>query len=104
MVRKSWTTREIVLAAAFTLVLVAVLTLYIWYQTEYVRLNYEIDRLQARIAGLREEVRKLEAERSRLLSLDRVEETARGELGLTDPRPGQVIYEEPPAGAPGKTR
>ena len=99
MVRKSWTTREIALAAAFTLVLLAMLTLYIWYQTESVRLNYEIDRLQRQIATLKEDIRRLETEKSKLLSLDRVEETARRELGLTDPQPGQIIYEEPPAGA-----
>jgi len=99
MVRRSWTTREIALAAAFTLVLLAMVTLYIWYQTESVRLNYETDRLRAQIALLKEEIRKLEAEKSRLLALDRVETTARQELGLTDPQPGQVIYEQPPAGA-----
>ncbi len=98
MVRKSWTTREIVLAGALTLVLLSMLTLYIWYQTESVRLNYEIDRLRLEIAKLNEDIRKLETEKSKLLSLDRVEATARQELGLTDPRPGQVIYEEPSAG------
>ena len=104
MVRKSWSTREIVLAAAFTLVLLAILTLYIWYQIESVRLGYEIDQLRAQIASLKEDIRKLETEKSKLLSLDRVEATARRELGLTDPRPGQIIYEEPPAGARRKTR
>lgn len=104
MVRKSWTTREIALAAAFTLVLLAILTLYIWYQTESVRLGYQIDQLQDQIAELKETLRKLEAEKSKLLALDRVDETARRELGLTDPRPGQIIYEEPPAGAPRKIR
>lgn len=99
MVRRSWTTREIALAAAFTLVLLAMVTLYIWYQTESVRLNYETDRLRGQIALLKEDIRKLEAEKSRLLALDRVEATARQELGLTDPQPGQVIYEQPPAGA-----
>jgi cell division protein FtsL len=103
MVRKSWTTREIALAAAFTLVLLAMLTLYIWYQAESVRLNYETYRLKGLIATLREDIRKLEAEKSRLLSLDRVEGTARNELGLTDPQPGQIIYEKPPAGARKKT-
>jgi len=103
MVRKSWTTREIALAAAFTLVLLAMLTLYIWYQAESVRLNIESDRLKAQIASLKEDIRKLEAEKSKLLSLDRVEETARKELGLTDPQPGQVIYEESPASARKKT-
>jgi cell division protein FtsL len=99
MVRRSWTTREIALAAAFTLVLLAMVTLYIWYQTESVRLSYETDRLRARLALLKEDIRRLEAERSRLLALDRVEGTARRELGLTDPQPGQVIYEQPPSGA-----
>ena len=99
MVRRSWTTREIALAAAFTLVLLAMVTLYIWYQTESVRLNYETDRLRGQIALLKEDIRKLEAEKSRLLALDRVEATARQELGLTDPQPGQVIYEQPPARA-----
>ncbi len=100
MVRRRLDRRELLLGGGFVLLLLAVLTLYVWYQTEAVRLGYEIAAERERVAALREEIRSLEARKAALLSLRGVERTARERLGLSDPRPDQVVTEGRPAAAP----
>lgn len=94
MVSKRWSLREIALAAAVAVTALGVLTFYIWYQTEAVRLGIAIGETRAEIAALREEIQKLETRRAELLAPDKVERIARESLGLVDPRPDQIVYEE----------
>lgn len=92
MIRRKWSPREIVLGAAFLLALIALLTFYIWYQTEAVRLGIEIEKREQEITSLKNEIRKLDLRKATLLSPDRVEKIARESLGLVDPAAGEIIY------------
>lgn len=94
MVRRKWSGREIALGAAFLVAVVGILTFYVWYQTESVRLGIEISKSQARIRELRDEIRALELRRAVLLDPGRVERIAREKLGMVDPRSEEIIYEE----------
>lgn len=100
MVRRKLTVREVLLGAGFLLLLLAILTFYIWYQTEAVRLGFDLWAREKRAAELREEIKKLEARKAELLSLRDVDRIARGRLGLGDARPDQIVREER-APAPG---
>ena len=93
MVSRKYDPKEIALGAAFLLLLLVIVTLYILYQAEAVQLGYKIAGLEDRVARMKEEIKKLETKKAGLLSLRRVEGIAREDLGLTDPKPGQVLYE-----------
>ncbi len=73
---------------------ITVLTFYIWHQVESVRLGYEIGMLEKKIVELRKEVEKLETEKSKLLSLEKVEKIAREELKMVEAKYYQIIYED----------
>jgi cell division protein FtsL len=92
MIRRKWSAREIALGTALLLAVVALLTFYIWYQTEAVRLGIEIGKREQEIKGLRDEIRRLELQKAALLAPDRVERIAREALGLVDPTTGEIIY------------
>lgn len=94
MIRKKYTKREITIGLFGTVFAILVFTFYIWHQMESVRLGYEVQRLEQKLDSLREEVKHLEATKSSLLSLERVEKIAREELKLTEPKREQLIYEE----------
>lgn len=82
------------LVVAFTVIVVFVLSFYIWHQMESVRIGYTINELNKKIKELSEEVEKLEAKRSQLLSLERVEKVAKEELNLAEPREDQIIRDD----------
>jgi len=92
MIRRKWSPREIFLGAAFLLALIALLTFYIWYQTEAVRLGVEIEKREQEITALKNEIRRLEIRKTGLLSPARVEKIARDSLGLVDPAAGDIVY------------
>lgn len=94
MVRRKWSGKEIALGAAFLLAVVGILTFYVWYQTESVRLGIEVGRCEARIRELQDSIRALELRKAALLDPGRVEKIAREKLGLVDPRDEETIYEE----------
>lgn len=71
-----------------------ILTFYIWHQAESIHLGYSIGDLEECVLNLEREVEKLEAEKSRLLSLERVEAIARRELNLVFPESEQMIFVE----------
>jgi cell division protein FtsL len=93
MVNRKYNLKEIALGTAFILFLLVIVTLYILYQAEAIQLGYRIAGLEDRVARMKEEIKKLETKKAGLLSLRRVERIAREDLGLTDPKPGQVLYE-----------
>ncbi len=93
MVKKKIPKLEFIfLLVSFSLAL-SFLTFYVWYQTEVIRLGMEIRRAEETINRLQEEIKTLEAIRSSLLSLERVERIARDSLRLNEPDPSQIIYE-----------
>jgi len=93
MVRKKYSRKEICWVVFGTLLTISILTFYLWQLTENIRIGYEIKRLEDKIHALHEEVQQLEAQKASLLSLERVEKIARDKLALTEPRNGQIIYE-----------
>ena len=94
MVRRKFSSQEIALGAASVLVVLAILIFYIWYQTEAVRLGYEIGKQEEELLKLKDDIKKLEAQKAALLSPEKIEETARTRLNMTDPKEDQIIYED----------
>jgi len=94
MVRKKISKKEITLGIACSLLALLILSFYVWHQTESVSLGYDTAELELRVIKLQNEVEKLETIRSSLLSLDRVERMAKEKLKLTEPKEGQVVYED----------
>ncbi len=94
MIRTKWTPREIGLGAALLAVVVFLMTFYVWYQTEAVRLGYDIGKARDEIRKLRDDIRGLELLKAKLLAPERVEKIARESLGLVDPKPEDIIYDD----------
>ena len=92
MIRRKWTVREIALGVALLAALMGILTFYVWYQTESVRLGMEIAKRRGDIQALKEEIQKLQIRKTALLAPERVEKIAREKLGLVDPKPEEIIY------------
>ncbi len=94
MVRKKLSKRDILIGAAWTLIVIFILTFYIWNQIESIRLGYKIGHLEVALENLKQEVEKLEAEKSSLLSLEKVEKIAKDKLKLQHPKKEQIIYDD----------
>lgn len=95
MVRRKWNWKGIALGAALFTIAAGVLTFYVWYQTESVRLGLEIAGNEARIRELRETIEALKLRRAVLLDPARVDRIARETLGLVDPDDAAIVYERP---------
>jgi hypothetical protein len=59
-----------------------------------VSLGYDSAELEYRVIQLEKEVEELEAIKSSLLTLDRVENIARNKLALSEPKEEQIVYEQ----------
>jgi cell division protein FtsL len=94
MVRKKYTTKEIILFVSCTIIVISILTFYIWHQMESIRIGYEIGTLEEKVLTLGRQVDELQTEKSCLLSLDRVEKIAKEELNLVEPKKEQLVYDE----------
>ena len=94
MVRRKYNRREIALSAGCLIFAILTLTFYIWHQAALISLGYKMSQAEQEIRNLGEDIKKLETEKAALLSLDRVERTARQNLHLTDPKDDQIIYED----------
>jgi cell division protein FtsL len=94
MVRKKFKRREITFSLGVISLIILILTFYVWHQIESVRLGYETRELEAKVLSMMREVDTLEAKKSSLLSLERVERIAKSKLGLRPPDDYQVIYED----------
>jgi cell division protein FtsL len=94
MVRKKYNTKEIMLFVSCTIIVISILTFYIWHQMESIRIGYEIGTLEEKVLTLGRQVDELQTEKSFLLSLDRVEKIAKEELNLVEPKKEQLVYDE----------
>jgi len=94
MIRRKWSAKEILLGAAFLLATVGLLTFYVWYQTEAVQLGFETSNRQKTINSLKEEIGKLELQKTALASPESIDRTAREKLGLVDSKPEDIIYSD----------
>ena len=77
-----------------TIIVIFILTFYIWHQMESIRIGYEIGTLEEKVLTLGRQVDELQTEKSFLLSLDRVEKIAKEELNLVEPKKEQLVYDE----------
>jgi cell division protein FtsL len=93
MVHRQFERKTILAGALAGLLSVLSLTFYVWHLTENVRLGYEINQGERRLRALNVDIKRLRTRKAALLSLERVEKTARRELKLADPREDQIIYE-----------
>ena len=64
---------------------------FLWQRYQFVRLGYEVSRLQRAKAALVEIIEPLEVEAGYLSRLERIDALARGQLGMRPPRPSQII-------------
>ena len=94
MVHQKWSSRGIALGAVLLVTVVGILTFYVWYQTESVKLGIDIGKSENRIRELEQTVEALKMHKAALLDPARVEKIARESLGLIDPKDDEVIYEK----------
>jgi cell division protein FtsL len=98
MIRRRWSPREIALGAAFLVAVLALLSFYVWYQSEAVHLGLQTQQREKEIRLLNEEIRKLRLEEAELLAPTIVAKKAREELGLVLPDVTDIFYPEGGAG------
>jgi cell division protein FtsL len=98
MVRRKLSLKGIGLGAAFAVTAVGILTFYVWYQTESVKLGIESAKSRMAVRALEESIAALKLRRTELLAPARVEQIAREELGLVEPANDDIIFGR--AGAP----
>lgn len=91
MVKKKFKKKEIAITLCIAVIVILILTFYVWHQVESVRLGYEINRLEAQIHKLTEEVEELEAKKTAHLSPDKVEKIAVQKLGMRPARADQIL-------------
>jgi cell division protein FtsL len=92
MVRRKWSLKGIALGAALGAAAIGILTFYVWYQTESVKLGLDIARCDQRIRDLEVAIEALKLRRAELIDPGRVESIAREKLGLVDPADEDVIF------------
>ena len=92
MVRRKWNLKGIALGAALAVAAIGILTFYVWYQTESVKLGLDIGRSEARIRELEDAIEALKLRKAALLDPGRVERIARDKLGLVDPKDEDIVY------------
>ncbi len=92
MIRRRWNLKGVALAAAFGAAAIAVLTFYVWYQTESVKLGLDVSRCDGKIRELEDSIEALKLRRAGLLDPGRVEGIARGKLGLVEPPDADIVF------------
>ena len=92
MIRHKWSLKGIALGAALAASAIGILTFYVWYQTESVKLGLDIGQSDKKIQELRESIEALKLQRAGLLDPGRVERIARDKLGLVEPVDDDIIY------------
>lgn len=92
MAAKKFTKKEVLLGIFCSIFVLIILTSYLWYQSESIRLGYKTGKLEERILFLKKEVEQLETKKTYLLTLSRVEEIAKNELKLKPPAKDQIFY------------
>ena len=93
MVRRKLDRKTILWGTLAGTLTVLTLTFYVWHLTENVRLGYAFALGEQRLRTLGVDIKKLQTKRAALLSLERVDRTARQALKLGDPREDQIVYE-----------
>jgi len=82
---------NLLLFAVILLFLIAGSLIYVWSRIQVIQAGYEISNAMKAGRGLVEENKKLRVEVAALKSYARIEKIAAEELGMSKPRPHQVI-------------
>lgn len=85
-------TKKFLAYVLFVICFLAGLLFYLWPHLQLLQSGFQHSSLLTQKERLMEENKALRLEVSSLESLDRVERIARGELGMTAPEKGQLIY------------
>jgi len=93
MIKKRYSSREISLVIGCSIVVICILSFYIWHQTEAISLGYMTSDLEEEVSLLKKDIEKLETIRASLLNLERVEKIAREKLKLRNPEKEQIIFD-----------
>lgn len=94
MVRQKFHKKEIMLGIFSIVIALFFLTVYIGHQVESVRLGYNKGKLEGEILSLQKDIEKLEAEKSFLFDLQRVEKIAAEQLKMQAPTKDQIVYSD----------
>ena len=92
MVRRKGSRKGIALIAAIAVAVIGILTFYVWYQTESIKLGIDLSKSDAEIRKLEESIEALELRKAALLDPGRVDGIAREKLGLIEPVDDDIIY------------
>ncbi len=92
MVRRKWNLKGIAAGSALAVLAIGILTFYIWYQTESVKLGLDIGRSEEKIRELEGSIEALKLRKAEMLDPARVEEIARDKLGLIEPADEDIVY------------
>ncbi|MBN2466775.1 MAG: cell division protein FtsL [Deltaproteobacteria bacterium] len=76
---------------AFITTLILCLLLFVWSRIEVVQIGYELSRWNKIYQERIQENQRLRVETSTLRSPSRIETIAKKELGLTNPKPEQIV-------------
>jgi len=82
--------KDFVLALVIVVLAGAAIFVTVWRRVAFIDVGYEIRSLESREALLIHAQKEMEIEKAMLSSPDRIEDLARGKLGMTDPEQGQV--------------
>ncbi len=92
--------RELVVVVGLASLLLVPLLLYVWNHMEWIRVGFELERLEKERLSQAELGERLRVEKASLASLPRVESQARRRLGLAPAAPVLRLVEEPEKAAP----
>lgn len=67
---------------------------FVWQRFQFIQLGFEVSRLRRDKAALEEKLEPLRVEVEYLSRLERIEEIARGRLGMRPPKASQVMVLE----------
>ncbi len=87
--------RELMVVASLASLLLVPLLLYVWNHMEWIRLGFELERLEKERLAQAELGERLRVEKAALASLARVESQARRRLGLAPEAPVLRLVREP---------
>ena len=85
--------REMRTFTAMMSVLFVLVMVYVWQHFSAIEIGYHVEAQKQQVEQLREENRKLRLSEAQLTEPGRIDRVAR-QLGLNEPRPGQVIRPE----------
>ncbi|MBU4203475.1 MAG: cell division protein FtsL [Acidobacteria bacterium] len=92
MIQKKFSKKEVVLGISLAVIVIFVLSFYIWHQVESIRLGYNARKQESEIQQLKKDIEKLETIKSSLLSLEKVEWIAIRDLHMRPADQSRIFF------------